>query len=182
MNLARNKPKPPITIKPSPWDHGATGPANRFGLVEEERGEVNAKGKIVNPNGIKGVRRVDMLEFWSKRGTITPGGYNAAIALRAAFENTQRSPGTSFEQDRVDSSPKPDHAVTIQIDRISGFHRINRYLARDDTALVHHVVLGGGTPATFRIKGVRPYHGANYPAGLAELSAALERLHKAMGG
>jgi hypothetical protein len=160
---------------------GATGPANRHGLVTEERGEIGPNGKMHNPNQVKGVRRVDMLEFWHRHGTITTAGYNAACALRDAFEQTQRSPGTSFEQDRVDSSPKPDHAVTIQIDRVSKFHNVNRYLCAADAPLVHHCVFGG-TPATWRIKGERPYHGAGYPAGLRELSAALDRLAKAMGG
>lgn len=180
QKIPRKQSATPVTLPPSQWDHGATGPANRIGLVVEERGTADATGKITNPNRVTGARRVDMLKFWSERGTITPEGYSVATALRAAFENTQRSPGTSFEQDRVDSSPKPDHAVAIQIDRISGFHKINRHLAQADVALVHHVVLHGGTPATWRVRGTRPYHGPNYPAGLRELSAALDRLAKAM--
>jgi len=171
----------PVTIVPCPWDMGATGPANRIGLVVEDRGETGPDGKTHNPNQVKGARRVDMLEHWHRHGTISTAGYNAAITVRAAFENTQRSPGTSFEQDRVDSSPKPDHAVTIQIDRISGYHKVNRFVLAADAPLVHHCVLGGGTPGSFRVKGARPYLGPNYPAGLRELAAALDRLAKAMG-
>lgn len=180
--IPRKESSAPVSLAPSPWDMGAEGEANRKGLVVEPRGEVDAHSKMHNPNNVKGVRRVDMLEYWHRHGTISTAGFNAATALRDAFEHTQRSPGTSFEQDRVDSSPKPDHAVTIQIDRISKFHKVNRYLAKEDTAFVHHCVLGGGIPATWRIKGERPYHGARYPAGLKELAAALERLAKAMGG
>ena len=172
-----------VTLAPTPWDMGACGKANRHGLKQEDAGEIDANtGKMVNPNSVKRMRRVDMLEHWARHSTISPAGYAAACKLRNAFENTQRSPGTSFEQDRVDSSPKPDHAVTIAIDRISGFHKAFRHVATDDRPLINHCVLGGGTPASLRIRGVRIYYGAKYPGGLVALSAALDRLAKAMEG
>lgn len=181
--IPRKASATPVTVPACPWDFGATGPANQHGLQIEDAATIDPDtGQSHNPNGVKRMRRVDMLEFWHRHGTITTAGYNAACTLRNAFEQTQRGPGTSFEQDRVDSSPKPDHAVTIAIDRISKFHRVNRYLDSADTPLVHHCVIGGGTPATWRIRGARPYHGPSYPAGLRELAAALERLAKAMGG
>lgn len=178
---AKGKSKAKPSMAQTPWDHGATGQANRVNLVTEERGEVHpSSGKIVNPNKVTGVRRVDMLEVWHRKGDIGTASYNAAIALRNAMEATQRGPGTSFEQDKVDSSPKPDHAVTIQIDRISAFHKINRLVSQEDAPLIHHCI-SGGTPATFRTMGGRPYYGRNYTAGLAALDLALDRLAKAMG-
>ncbi len=178
---ARMKSDAPITLAQPQWDMGASGKANRHGLQQEEAGEIDATtGKMVNPNNIRRMRRVDMLEHWQRHGTISQAGYAAACKLRNAFENTQRSPGTSFEQDRVDSSPKPDHAVAIAIDRISGFHKVNRFVIADDQPLVHHCVLGGGSPASLRVRGVRIYYGPNYASGLVALSAALDRLAKAM--
>ena len=192
--MTRNKklPKPRRDAPFTPgWDMGACGEANRQGLQQEEAGEIDATtGKMVNPNNVRRVRRVDMLEHWQRHGTISQAGYTAACKLRDAFENTQRGPGTSFEQDRVDSSPKPDHAVTIQIDRISAFEKVYRHVTMADRPLINHCVLNGvqdgvaasATPASLRIKGKRPYFGANYPSGLVALSAALDRLAKAMGG
>jgi len=178
MTKAKRKPKP--TIAPTPWDMGAMGQANRIGLVIEAVEEPHPiTGKPTNPNGVKRARRVDMLDHWHRHGVISTGGYNAAVALRNALEQTQRSPGTSFEQDRVDSSPKPDHAVAIQIDRISAYHKINRLVISTDDALITHCI-SGGIPATFRVKGKRPYLGPRYREGLAELSAALDRLARAM--
>lgn len=178
---SRGKHKAPaVTLMPTTWDAGATGPANRVGLVIEERGEVSPEtGKRSNPNGVRGARRVDMLEVWHRKGVISTAGYNAAEKLRAAFEGTQRSAGWP-DNDRVQSSPKPDHAVAIQIDRISKYHAIARHVSADDQPIISRCVLGSGTPANLRINGKRPYHGAGYELGLQYLAEALERLARAL--
>ena len=148
---AAGRKPPPVTLAAAPvWDMGAMGPANRYGLVEEERGELDPRtGKVTNPNGVKGVRRVDMLEVWHKQGRISTAGYNAAVALFKAFEATAKAPGWP-DNDRVQSSPKPDHAVTIQIDRLSAFHAIARLVHADDRAIIGECVLDKGTPARIR--------------------------------
>lgn len=141
------------------WDLGASGPANRSGLVIEPAGEINpTTGKIENPNNVIRARRVDMLEFWHRRGVISDRGYDVGVALRSAIEATQRAPGWP-DNDRVQSSPKPDHAVTIQVDRLSKLALISGLLHPDDRDLVWHCVTGG-IPATLRVRGSRPYHGA----------------------
>ena len=138
-----------VTVTPSPWDHGAMGQANRIGLVVEERGEVDTKtGKRQNPNGVTGVRRVDLLEFWHRRGSISTDGYNFAEKLRDAFEATMKAKPALPDNDRVQSSPKPDHAVTIQIDRISRFEAIMRHVNREDRAIISACVLEGRHPSS----------------------------------
>lgn len=165
-----------ITLATTPWDHGAMGQANRHGLVVEERGEVNpATGKVANPNGVTGVRRVDLLDFWHGRGSITTGGMNAAKLLRQAYEDTQRGSAALPENDRVQSSPKPDHAIDIQIDRISRFAKLMRMVAREDRDIVAACVLDGAHPC-------RVYGPLRRDEGFAHLKAALDRLHVAMGG
>jgi len=169
------KPKSPVTLQATTWDQGAAGQANRINLVTEERGEIDTiTGKTINPNGVKGVRRVDMLEFWHKRGTITTPGYNAATDLRDAYEGTQRAPGWP-ESERVQSSPKPDHAVTIQIDRLSRFHQFSKHIAPTDRAMINACVLEARTPAA------AGYKGPLYQRGLIELRDALDRLARSMG-
>ena len=114
-------------------------------------------------------RRVDLLEFWHKEGRISTNAYNAATALRDAFEATQRGKPALPDNDRVQSSPKPDHAVTIQIDRISRYQAIARHIEREDRAILSACVLDGQHPA--KVAGA-----LNWVAGMQHLAAALDRL------
>ena len=159
------KPKP----LPMPWDLGAKGQANQRDLILEDATETTPEGSAANPNGVKRMRRVDMLERWHRLGKISTAGYNAAERLRDAFEATERAPGWP-DNDRVQSSPKPDHAVTIQIDRLSKFHAIAKHVARDDQRIMNHCVLSRGTPC-----GLREYRGQP-EKGMAALRDALDRL------
>lgn len=170
---------PTSAVTVTSWDQGATGRANRHNLVQEAAADADpVTGKISNPNGIKRMRRVDMLEVWHRKGEITTAGFNAAEKLRNAFEATQRAPGWP-DNDRVQSSPKPDHAVTIQIDRISKYHAIAKHIPAEDQPIISHCVLLGGLPSSLRLDGKRPYHGAGWANGLAALDAALNRLANA---
>lgn len=170
-----------MSAMPSQWDKGATGQANRIGLVEEDAADIDPEtGDVINPNGVKRARRVDMLEIWHRKGDITTEGYNAAEKLRDAFENTQRAPGWP-ESERVQSSPKPDHAVTIQIDRLSEYHRIAKLVAKADWPIIDACVLHRLLPSAAIINGRKPYHGGGYQDGMAHLREALGRLSAAMG-
>lgn len=168
------KSKRPITMIAAAWDHGATGQANRAGLVIEERGEVDAKtGKTTNPNGVTGARRVDLLEFWHKRGNISTAGFNAATALRDAFEGTLRGKPALPDNDRVQSSPKPDHAVTIQIDRLSKYEKLSRHVKLGDRQIITACVLDGHHPSSV-------YGALRVRDGFAHLRVALDRLSESM--
>lgn len=172
-----------VTLAVAPWDMGAAGPANRAGLEVEDAMDIDPEtGEVRNPNGIKRARRVDMLGVWHRRGWISTAGYNAAEKLRDAFEATQRAPGWP-DNDRVQSSPKPDHAVTIQIDRLSGYHAIARLILAGDVQIITACVLDRGGPDRVRDRvGRRPYIGETARDGYRHLSEALDRLAKAMGG
>ena len=179
----RVRAKTQVTLAPNPWDMGADGPANRIGLIEEAATEIDPEtGKEQpNPNNVKRARRVDMLEVWHRRGWITTAGFNAAEKLRDAFEATQRAPGWP-DNDRVQSSPKPDHAVTIQIDRLSKYHVIARLILAADMQIIAACVLDRHGPERVRDKrGHRIYAGENMRAGYQHLCDALDRLAKAMG-
>ena len=173
----RPRKPPPVTI-PGPssrWDMGATGAANQAGLVQEDAGDVDlATGRIVNPNGVRRMRRVDMLEVWQRKGTISTRGLHAAQLLRGAYERTQCGPGWP-DNDRVQSSPRPDLAVTIQIDALSAYHAVARLVDVDDRPVIEACVLRGGTP------GRCGYRGRTYSAGLVHLAEALDRLAGRLG-
>lgn len=176
------KPRSAVSLAPSPWDFGATGPANRAGLEIEDAADIDPEtGEVINPNNVKRARRVDMLGVWHRRGWITTAGFNAAEALRDAFEATQRAPGWP-DNDRVQSSPKPDHAVTIQIDRLSRYHAVARLIITADMPIITACVLDRGGPDRVRNRsGVQVYIGETMRDGYKHLADALDRLAKAMG-
>ena len=51
------------------------------------------------------------------------------------------------DNDRVQSSPKPDHAVEIQIDRMSRFHRVAGGLNAEERAIIESVLFHDEIPA-----------------------------------
>lgn len=160
------------------WDHGAMGAANRHGLVVEERGEVDARtGKMQNPNGVTGVRRVDMLEVYHKRGWISQEGYSAARLLSMAWLNTEKGKCAPWLRERVDSSPKPDAAIAIQIDRMSALIRVSRLVPAEDERIVSCVCYDGNA-----IGYLREYRGSRHEAGKAHLRMALDRLYERIEG
>ena len=170
------KPASLVSLAKATWDLGATGPANRRDMVIEQAADIDPEtGEIINPNGVVRARKVDKLEKWYRAGKISAAGYNAAEKLRDAFEATQRAPGWP-DNDRVQSSPKPDHAVTIQTDRMSRFHAVSRYVATADRPIIDACVLGGCDVTDL------PAFRGDENAGLAALSAALDRTADRMAG
>lgn len=170
------KPVAMVSLATAPWDLGATGPANRRDMVIEQAADIDPEtGEIINPNGIVRARKVDKLEKWYRAGKISAAGYNAAEKLRDAFEATQRAPGWP-DNDRVQSSPKPDHAVTIHADRMSRFRAVNRYVAPADRPIIYAYVLDNLDVTSL------PEFRGDESAGLAALSAALDRMADSLSG
>lgn len=156
-------PKDRVTLPPMPGDLGATGPANLRGLVVEDRPVIDEDGKQHNPNGRKGARRLDHIAEWHRRGQLSAAAVTIANDLRDAFEATQMGPVIDYTAERVDSSPKPDHAVTIQVARLSRYRLIARHIPFEDRQVISQCVLHWPT--------CHPLPGC--PPGLA---AALDRL------
>ena len=178
--IRRAKKTRPVSVPPTPWDHGATGPANRIGLAVEERGEVDPHtGRMVNPNRVTGVRRVDMLAFWLRSGTLTAAQVNAAERLRDAYEMTLRQRPCLPENDRVQSSPKPDETVAIQVAAMSRFAAMMAHVRREDREIVTTCVLEGRHPSWLVQYRNLPGSGSRMrsDAGFAHLRGALDHLH-----
>jgi hypothetical protein len=177
---ATAKARGAVRLAPEPWDKGADGPAARQRESEVVEGidpEVDPDTNEVkrrNPNGVK--RRVfyDMLDVYYRKGWITRRGYNAGADLRGAWEQTERSGG--YLQERVDSTPKPDKAIAMQIDRVSALVSITRRIPREDWRIV--VTVACEKNAIGRLP---EYRGRNHEAGKAHLYSALERLADRMG-
>lgn len=165
-----------VSIEPNPWDHGATGQANRIGLVIEERGELDPiTGKTTNPNGVTGVRRVDMLDLYLKREVITPRAHAAGLILRHAWLKTGMGQCAPFLRERVDSTPKPDAAVAILVDRITALVRVSRLIPQRDERIIGIVCEHGAG-----VGALPEYRGPRHPLGLMHLAAALESLADVM--
>lgn len=151
-------------------DLGTMGAAIRSRVVVE-----TVKDTEAGRGTIRRARVVDMIDHWLKARVINTAQWNTAVVLRAAWERTQQAPGTDYARPRVDSSPKPDHAVAIQIDRVSKLNAAWGRVDWKDRELLHHCVVLGLIPATLRIRDRRPFHGANYQMGLQALRDALDR-------
>ena len=167
-----NPNRKPISAAPlaTQWDMGADGKANRAGIVIESAGDVDPEtGEVINPNNIKRARRVDMVEVWRNNGTLSQAQYAAAVALRNVWEATGKAPGWP-DNDRVQSSPKPDHAVVIALDRIGGYHRVRKLIPDSDWPVIDALVLGNGSMKRLG------FTGPKHALGLVTLAAALERL------
>lgn len=172
--VKKKKKSKPVTIER--WDMGADGPANRVMLKVEPRGELDLNtGKFVNPNGVKGVRRYDMIEVWYRKGKISTAGYNAAEKLRDAYEGTLRGPGWA-DNDKVQASLRPDRVVAHQIDNMSRYHEVSKRIPASDRPIIDACVLSNRTPAH------AGYVGKRYQEGLQFLREALDRLADALDG
>lgn len=76
-----------VSLAPSPWDGGATGPANQRDMVTEEAAEIDAEtGKRENPNKVTRRRRQSMIEKYFIARKLTRDQYNIAKELRDAAE------------------------------------------------------------------------------------------------
>lgn len=171
---SRNKGKPrAVSLPPAPWDMGPDTPAQRHMKIVESVEHIDPKtGKRSNPNNVKRARRVDMLEVYRKRGVIDARQFSAGEALRNAYEATQKSP-PAIKQVQVDCSPKPDHAISVQTDRLSAYINLSRHIRPADEELIDAVVLNGsGIPG-------RLYKGRRHQIGLQHLRDALEHLANA---
>lgn len=81
----------------------------------------------------------------------------------------------SWLRDRVDSSPKPDAAIDIQIDRVSALVTITRMIPSEDSEILT-CVCGHGNA----IGALPQYRGRKHERGKEHLAAALERLADVM--
>lgn len=172
------KPRAAVSLAEPRWDQGAAGIANRIGLVAEGRGDRDAStGKQINPNGVKGVRRVDMLEIYHKRGWISDRAYTAGEGIRNAWEATLQGKGADLSDVRVDRTPKADAAIDIRLDRMSKLVMLSKHIPTTDMSIIFAVACEGRA-----ISHLPQYRHRRHEAGKQHLREALERLAAATGG
>ena len=179
--MAKRNTKARVTVAVPNWDMGAMGAAKRANLQMEDVAYLDPiTGKAVNPNGVKRMRRFDMLEKYYRDQWISVRGFTAGEKLRDAWEQTQRGPGWP-DNDRVQSSAKPDHAIAIQTDRASKLIWVSAKVPKAHAVIVEHVVMHNGSISGVKVNGVRIYPGARLAIGRAALRLALDAMADALG-
>ena len=160
------------TIKPSPWDQGASGPANQIGLKREERGEVDmATGRIINPNRVFGKRRMPMVERMHRQGRLTTDHVAAAQRLYAAYTGYPTRDPLAAMGTRVDGGGCDDANVTM-IDRKREFFSLKAMIPAPCWPVVEHVVVND--------LAIRVMAGCSHAEAFAEQLARLARGLEAM--
>lgn len=150
--------------------------ANGYAPAMEDATTIDPEtGKSTNPNGVKRARRIDLIEHYRIRGIITQGEFTALMALRMAYEKTQRGP-PAIQEIQVDTSPKPDHAVAILMDRISGYSQMMAHVRPEHRQVITCVVLDNRTVAQLGFRGRRYQSGMDiFKAAASAFEGAVNR-------
>jgi hypothetical protein len=159
-----------INLAPAPWDQGADGPANREGLVDQERGETDlATGKIINPNKVFGKVRMPLFKRYAQQGRITADHAETAHRIYAAYAGHPNRDPLAAITDRVDGGGTEDPNVTL-IDTRRAFYAIWDRIPPRYRPVVEHVVLND-LPIGAMSGGTKPEVAAHL---FGQLTAGLE--------
>lgn len=90
-------------------------------------------------NGRRYRRAMHPLEVMHEKGLLTKRQCDAGLAFSSAWEATCRGPSSDLSRPRVDSSPKPDVSVTIQLERKARYTTLAKALPREGVKVCHHV-------------------------------------------
>jgi hypothetical protein len=118
--FGRDKP----TVAAMPWDMGASGPANRHNLIEEDAPTIDPDtGKEHNPNGVKRMRRHSWISIYRRKGKLSERQFNTADQIhRASLGKLSDDPLRALF---IDRGMACDDAQAAAFDRRRAFHRIN---------------------------------------------------------
>lgn len=171
-----------VTVASCPWDTGPDTAAQRAGKVIEDAEWTDPEtGEKRNPNGVKRARRVDIAEMLHGKGYVSERGLKAAKFITEAFEQTQKSP-PAIKKVHVDTSPKPDHAIAIQIDRISRYREAVRKIPPGCWGLVAWVCVDGRHPGSYpTIKALDMSNGGKHRLACRAFGKMIEDVAEAMG-
>ncbi len=138
--MPRARPKP---HDPSKGDLGPTRelPSGRT-VYMQPGGYVMDTPKDANEaNGMKTRVIGHALESMHADGTLTAAEYTRAHEIREAIGKTEMT-GGEFAREYVDSSPKPDAAIAIQVDRMSDYNWAMRGIPSASKGIVHDICGG----------------------------------------
>lgn len=146
-----------ITLPPSLADHGPQTEAQNAGTTLESVPD--------DKNG--STRRVRKHILLRMKG-LSPRQQAAGLAISEAYEATQKSP-PAIKEIQVDSSPKPDACIGIQIDRASRHAWLKAAVPPQYKYVVDHVCENGNA-----LRDGLPYDGHQGQIHLAPLQVSLD--------
>mgnify|MGYP001803260075 CR=1 FL=1 len=133
----RPRKKQHVSLAPVPFngDHGTGTQAALAGTVLEA--VTDEKG--ANPNHMGRRRRVDVLDAIN----LTMRQRQAAEAIRDAFSRVEMLSSGGPLKEQVQSSPKPDRAIAVQVDANSRWVHVTKPIPYRARELVEHVCCYG---------------------------------------
>jgi hypothetical protein len=131
-----------VTLPPTTWDMGATGPANRERLHEEPATEIDPEtGKDQpNPNGVRRARRHSWPEIYAKQRKLTPAQAAAAANLYAAWAGHPARDPLAAIGETVDRERYTD-PQSATVDARRRFYAMWQIVPRASRPVLEHVVL-----------------------------------------
>lgn len=136
------KPVSAVSVAPSPWDQGATGPANRRRLVEEDATEIDPEtGKQrPNPNGVRRMRRETWVVRYARQGKLNREQATVAVNLHAAWAGFPVRDPLAALGEAVDRS-KCDDPLAVMVDAKRWFYAMWKKVPTRCRPVIEHVVL-----------------------------------------
>jgi hypothetical protein len=162
--------------RPTEWDMGPrTASQDRLKVIEPVmEWDEKAQKEVPNPNGIKRARRIDLVEYYGRKGRLDQRQVAAARRLTVSWEATQRSP-EAIKKVQVDVSPDHGAIAAMHVDRSSKFHAMRRMIPDDDWPILECVCIRNASVAHVG------YVGRRYESGMRLMADALARLADRMG-
>lgn len=135
-------PASKVTLAPTTWDMGASGPANRDRLHEEPATEIDPEtGKDrPNPNGVRRVRRHAWAEIYARQGKLTPAQAAAAANLYAAWAGHPARDPLAAIGETVDRERYTD-PQSQTVDARRRFYAMWQRVPQSSQPVLEHVVL-----------------------------------------
>jgi hypothetical protein len=178
INAAKQhaRKKPVSLAQPTEWDFGArTAAQDRLKVVEPvTQWDEKTQREVPNPNGVLRARRIDLVEYYGRKGRLDQRQVAAAKRLALAWEATQRSP-EAIKKVQVDSTPDHGAIAAMQVDRMDKLHSVRRHIPDADWPVLECVCIRNASVAH------AGYRGWRTTSGLERLSDALTRLADKLG-
>lgn len=130
LNRQGARAKKRVTTKPLPWngDHGTGTAAATVGTVIEPIKD--------NPNRMAVRKRVCVIDTLT---SLTLRQHQAAKSIQAAYGRVDMLSSGGELKEQVDSTPKPDATVAVQVDAQSRLAQCTAAILRSDRAIVDHI-------------------------------------------
>ncbi len=129
--------KKAVSVPPIPWggDHGTGTQAAKAGTKLVAVKDSNGK----NPNNLGQRKRIIVLDDMLRRGTITMRQHQAGIAIQEAYCRVEMLSSGGPLKEQVQSSPKPDAAVAIQVGANSRLVHVMKPVLQSNRGLIEAV-------------------------------------------